>query len=82
MQPVDIKALIEQGLPGADVILSGDGCHAAVTVVSAQFEGKSMLAQQRMVYATVDAELKSGAIHALSIKTYTPAQWQALAKNG
>lgn len=79
---IDIKALIEQGLPDAQVIMSGDGCHAAVTVVSAQFEGKSMLAQQRMVYATVDAELKSGAIHALSIKSYTPAQWQVQQSNG
>ena len=38
--------------------------------------------QQRMVYATVDAELKSGAIHALSIKSYTPAQWQVQQSNG
>jgi len=79
VDPIDIKALIEQGLPGSQVMLSGEGCHAQVTVVSPEFEGKSMLAQQRMIYATVDAHLKSGAIHALSIKSYSPAQWQAMA---
>ena len=78
MNPIDIKTLIEQGLPGSQVTLAGEGCHAQVTVVSPEFEGKSMLVQQRMIYATVDEHMKSGAIHALSIKSYSPSQWQAL----
>jgi len=35
-----------------------------------------MVEQHKMVYALFDAELKSGALHALALKTYTPTQWE------
>ncbi len=77
MQPEDLKILIEKGIPGAEVQVSGEGCNAAVVVVAEAFAGKSLLAQQRMVYACVDDLIKSGELHALSIKSYTPEQWAA-----
>jgi acid stress-induced BolA-like protein IbaG/YrbA len=77
MSPEEIKALIENGIPDAQVILSGDGCNASVVVISAAFEGKTLIQQQRMVYDTLGDLIKNGTIHALSIKSYTPAQWQA-----
>jgi acid stress-induced BolA-like protein IbaG/YrbA len=77
MQPEEIKAKIEAGISEATVIMGGEGCNAQVTVVSAEFEGKSLLQQQRMVYATLGDAITSGALHALSIKSYTPDQWQS-----
>lgn len=76
MSEVDIKSLIEQGIPGAEVILDGDGCNASVIVVSDSFEGQSKLKQQKMVYATLGDLITNGTIHALSIKSYTQAQWE------
>ncbi len=75
MQVQDIQQMIEQGLPGAQVQVSGDGRHFEATVVSTDFAGKSMLEQHRMVYATL-GEKMGGDIHALSMKTYTPEQWE------
>jgi len=80
MSEVDIKSLIEQGIPGSKVILEGDGCSANVVVVSDEFDGQSMLKQQKMVYATLGDLITNGTVHALSIKSYTYAQWESLNK--
>lgn len=54
----------------------GSESHFKVIVVSDQFEGKSPIERQRLVNAVLKDEL-AGGIHALTMKTLTPAQWQA-----
>lgn len=72
--PDEIKALIQQGLSDAQVVVQGDdGTHFAALVVSDEFEGKSTLARHRMVYATL-GERMGREIHALSLKTLTREQ--------
>ena len=74
MNPDTIKSLIEQGLPGAHADVRGDdGVHFEATVVSEAFAGKMPLARHRMVYATL-GERMGGEIHALALKTLTPAE--------
>lgn len=73
----DVKKLIEDSLPNAQVSLSGEGCNLSATVVSPAFEGLSMVKQHQMVYAIVNPHIADGSIHALALKTYTPAQWEA-----
>lgn len=75
MQPVEIKRLIEAGLPGSVVEVEGDGRHFNAVIVTPAFAGRTMLQQHQMVYATL-GDLMQGAIHALSMRTYTPEQWQ------
>ena len=74
MEIEKVKALIESGLPGATVEVTGDGRHFEAIVVSAAFEGKSLIQRHRMVLATVSAEIASDELHALSIKARTPAE--------
>jgi acid stress-induced BolA-like protein IbaG/YrbA len=70
-----IRNLIETGLPGARAEVQGDdGVHFEATVVCEAFAGKPLLARHRMVNATVKAQLDSGAIHALALKTVTPGE--------
>jgi acid stress-induced BolA-like protein IbaG/YrbA len=52
-----------------------DGAKLELTVVSAQFEGKPPLARHRLVNAAL-AEIM-GEIHALTIKAWTPAQYES-----
>jgi acid stress-induced BolA-like protein IbaG/YrbA len=80
MQPDEVKTLIEAGLPGAEVQAKGDGSHFDVIVVSAQFEGKSMVEEQKMVFAALGDKITSGAIHAINIKAYTPDEWKTASK--
>jgi acid stress-induced BolA-like protein IbaG/YrbA len=77
MSPDDVKNLIEQGIPGSQAIVSGEGCNLSVTVISDAFDGKSMVQEQKMVYATVNQLISTGQLHALGIRALTPAEWQA-----
>jgi len=42
-------------------------------VVSESFAGTNMVARHRLVYGVLDQEIKDG-VHALSLKTKTPAE--------
>ena len=70
-----VKQLIENGLPGSEVLVTGDGRHFEAVVISDEFEGKSLIQKQRIVMATVKTQIESDELHALSIKTFTPQQW-------
>ena len=77
METSAVEELIRAGMPGAEVTVTGDGSHFEAVVVSEAFAGKSLLQKQRMVMATVNAQIASGELHALSIKTFTPEEWAA-----
>lgn len=49
--------------------LTGGGDHYEVMVESNAFKGMSRIQQHQAVMAVFDAELKTGEVHALSIKT-------------
>ncbi|MEW6354434.1 MAG: BolA/IbaG family iron-sulfur metabolism protein [Pseudomonadota bacterium] len=75
MDAATIKRMIESGLPASQARVTGeDGSHFEATVVSDAFEGKTMVARHRMVYATLGDSMQS-AIHALSLRTLTNAEW-------
>ena len=71
MQNEEVARLIEEGLPGSQVTVTGDGRHFEAVVVNEAFAGKSPLQKQRMVMETVRAQIESDELHALSIKTLT-----------
>jgi acid stress-induced BolA-like protein IbaG/YrbA len=74
MTEAEVKQLIEKGLACQSVEVSGDGYHFEARVVSEAFEGKRPVARQQLVYATVQDEIASGALHAISLKTLTPSE--------
>ena len=76
MNADQIQALITAGLPCEHIALEGDGRHWFATIVSAQFEGVRSVARQRLVYATLGNRMATDEIHALSMKTFTPAEWE------
>lgn len=80
MDPEQVKKLILAGLPDCEVMVKGDGSHFDAIVVGDIFDGKGLLARQKLVYATVNEYITSGQLHALSIKTHTPAEWQKAKK--
>ena len=61
--------------------IEGDGCTggAKVTlmVVSSAFEKMPLLKRHRLVNEVFAKELADGSIHALSVKAYTPAQYES-----
>lgn len=75
MEPDYIKNMIESGLPGSQAHVTGDGTHFEATVVAEAFRGKGPLEKHRLVYSTLGGHM-GGAIHALSIRAYTPEEWK------
>ena len=43
--------------------------------MSAEFEGKRLIQRHQRVYATLGAKIQNDEVHALSMKTLTPAEW-------
>jgi acid stress-induced BolA-like protein IbaG/YrbA len=78
MQALDVKELVEQQLDGCEVITAGEGCDFQVTVVGDIFQGLTPVKKQQLVYGCLNDHIASGAIHALTIRAYTPQQWQAI----
>ncbi|MDJ0532154.1 MAG: BolA/IbaG family iron-sulfur metabolism protein [Xenococcaceae cyanobacterium MO_207.B15] len=79
INPQQVKTMIQEQFPEAQVEVAGDGEHFEAVIVSPKFEGKSKVKQHQMVYAAVNDAMASEVIHALSLKTYTPEAWQTVA---
>lgn len=77
MDPDEVKSIIEKGISGSEANVTADGNKYTAVVISEAFEGLSMVAEQKMVYALLNEYIQSGAIHALTIKAYTPEEWAA-----
>lgn len=76
-----IRQRILGALPGSEVEVrdtTGTGDHFEARVVSPSFVGRSMVEQHQMVYAPLQDWLKTGELHALALKTYSPEQWKKL----
>ena len=73
-----LKEIITQAIPGSQVEIFDpmqDGKHLEAVVISDQFEGLSMIAQHRLVMNCLKEKFATS-LHALSLKTYTPDQWE------
>ena len=77
--PESIKASIEGGLACQHVEVRGDGQHWEAVIVSGAFEGLAKVRQHQLVYAALGDRMRVE-IHALSMTTLTPAQWNAARK--
>ena len=78
--PDDVQRFIAQGLVCDHIDVEGDGRHFFATIVSAEFEGTSRVARQRRVYQALGDRMREQ-IHALSMKTLTPAEWATTASS-
>ena len=76
MQPEQIKTYIQDGLECDFVEVKGDGHHFEAVIVSPLFRGKSKVQQHQLVYRALGDRMREE-IHALSMQTLTPEEWQA-----
>jgi len=77
--PQQVSEYIASGLNAAAIScthlrVNGDGRHFQATIVSDAFEGKSLVARHRLVYGVLGERMREQ-IHALSMQTLTPAEW-------
>jgi acid stress-induced BolA-like protein IbaG/YrbA len=72
--PDQVRQYIAAGLPCELIEIEGDGRHFFATIVSAEFEGLPRVRRHQRVYAALGERMREQ-IHALSMKTLTPAEF-------
>ncbi len=72
--PEQVQQFIAAGLPCEHLVVEGDGEHFFATIVSKEFDGKSRIGRHQRVYQALGDRMRAE-IHALSMKTLTPAEW-------
>jgi len=81
MTPTQLKLKLETLSPQtqAEIVdLTGTEDHYQAMIVSPIFEGRTMMEHHRMIYKLLEAEVASGEVHALTLKTYTPEQFNKI----
>jgi acid stress-induced BolA-like protein IbaG/YrbA len=79
--PEEIKDTVSKAFPVSIIQtqdLTGGGDHWQLIIVSPAFEGRGLLEQQRMVHDALREAMRTERIHALTMRLYTPGQWDKL----
>ena len=79
--PSEVERYIAEALPCDHIEVEGDGRHFFATIVSPAFEGKLRVRRHQQVYDALGDRMREQ-IHALSMKTLTPAEWAQSASQG
>lgn len=74
----EVREFIAAGLSCEHLEVEGDGRHFFATIVSAEFDGLARVRRHQRVYTALGDRMRDQ-IHALSMKTLTPAEWAAAA---
>lgn len=73
--PEAIHSYIAAGLECTHLQVEGDGAHFQAVIVSPAFAGKRLIQRHQLVYAALGDRMREE-IHALSMKTLTPEEYQ------
>jgi acid stress-induced BolA-like protein IbaG/YrbA len=76
--PESIEQSIAAHLECEHLQVQGDGHHWEALIVSRHFEGLSKVRQHQLVYKALGDRMREE-IHALSMQTYSPEDWQKVA---
>jgi acid stress-induced BolA-like protein IbaG/YrbA len=74
--PEQVKDYIQQHMECTQLQVSGDGQHFEALIVCPVFRGKSRVQRHQLVYAVLGDRMREE-IHALSMKTLTPEEFEA-----
>lgn len=76
MEAEQLKNLLTEALELQECHVKSDGSHYQIYAIGEMFDGLSPVKCQQAVYAPLSALIAEGTLHAISIKTFIPAQWE------
>ncbi len=76
MNPEEVKTLLESTLTDCKIQVESDGSHFNIVAIGNIFEGKRAVQRQQLIYAALNAQISSGAIHAVNMKIFTDHEWE------
>ncbi|MEZ5502658.1 MAG: BolA family protein [Halioglobus sp.] len=80
MDAAKVKALLQGHLGNCEFHVQGEGSHYDIVAIGDVFEGLRPVKKQQLIYAALGTHIADGSIHAVNIRTYTLAEWQARAQ--
>jgi len=72
-----VRKRLSEELADCEIQVENDGNHFLVIAIGERFAGMNRVKKQQLVYGVLEDALKDGSIHALTIKAFTPEEWQA-----
>lgn len=76
MQSSQVETLLKESLDLDEVIVKVEGTHYQVIAVGDCFDGLTSVKKQQLIYKPLMEHISDGTMHAVSIKAFTPTQWQ------
>ncbi len=76
MEVIEIEKLINDALELDELQVKFDGSQCSIVAVADLFADLSRVKRQQVVFAPLAGAIKDGTIHAVTVKTFTKAQWQ------
>ncbi|MBE0483112.1 MAG: BolA/IbaG family iron-sulfur metabolism protein [Bacterioplanes sp.] len=77
MTPTEILAILQAAEPSVSWAVDGDGYKYEVNAVSDVFTDLNAVKRQQFVYRILNPYIADGRIHAVTIRTLTPAEQAA-----
>jgi len=77
MDAATVKSLLQDHLSDCEFHVQGEGSHYEITAIGEMFEGLRPVRKQQLVYGGLSDCIADGSVHAVNIRTFTPAEWQA-----
>lgn len=77
MSADEVKALLEQALPGTTFEVEGGGAKFSIRAIGDIFAGKRPVQRQQVIYGVLNDKIASGEIHAVTMALFTPDEWSA-----
>ncbi len=79
MDAATVKVLLQTHLKDCEFHVQGEGSNYDIIAIGEVFEGLRPVRKQQLVYGALNEQIADGSIHAVNIRTFTPAEWQARA---
>lgn len=70
----DIERTIKEGLGECKIEMQAEDNKLMLLIVADEFEGLNRVKRQQLVYGLLNEKIASGEIHAVSMKTLSPAE--------
>jgi acid stress-induced BolA-like protein IbaG/YrbA len=77
MDAATLKQLLCDHLQDCEFHVQGEGNHYDIVAIGELFEGLRPVRKQQLVYGALTDCIANGSVHAVNIRTFTPAEWQA-----
>ncbi len=76
METNQVETLLRDVLSLDEIIVKANGSHYEVIAVGTCFDGLRRLKREQLIYGPLMDTIKDGTIHAVSIRAFTPGEWQ------